>query len=66
MAKNVKKLRNIWFITYDNSELIEKAYSELRQEKFFLRYTVAGEKKGQEIAIYKDELKNYISISEFL
>lgn len=66
LAKNVKKLRNIWFITYDNSELIEKAYSELRQEKFFLRYTVAGEKKGQEIAIYKDELKNYISISEFL
>ncbi|WP_300348472.1 DNA adenine methylase [Clostridium sp.] len=66
LAKKVKKLNNDWFITYDNSELIEQAYSGLRQEKFFLRYTVAGEKKGQEIAIYKDELKNYISISEFL
>lgn len=66
LANGVRKLKNQWFITYDNSELIREIYKELNQEKFVLRYTVAGEKKGEEIAIYKDSLKEKLSVSDYI
>ncbi|ELC8428492.1 DNA adenine methylase [Clostridium perfringens] len=66
LANGVRKLKNQWFITYDNSELIREIYKELNQEKFVLRYTVAGEKKGEEIAIYKDSLKEKLSVNDYI
>lgn len=66
LAKGVRKLKNEWFITYDNSELIREIYKDLNQEKFVLRYTIAGEKKGEEIAIYKGSLKEKISINDYV
>lgn len=66
LSKGIAKLKNQWFITYDNSELIKEIYKDVRQEKFYLRYTIAGENKGEEIAIYKSSLSDEVSINQFV
>lgn len=66
LAKRIRRLQNEWFITYDNSDLIREIYKDLHQEKFVLRYTVAGEKKGEEIAIYKDTLSEKLRVNDYI
>jgi len=66
LAKEVFKLNNEWFITYDNSSLIKEIYNDLYKEEFLLRYTVAREKQGCEIAIYKDSIKMKLKVNDYI
>lgn len=66
LAKAIFLLKNKWFVTYDDSELIERIYGDLHQEKFFLRYTIAGEKQGKEIAIYKDSINVKLKVNDYI
>ncbi len=66
LCKSVMKLNSDWFITYDNSELIKNIYGDFYNEIFYLRYTIAGEKKGEEIAIYKNELKEKLKVNDYI
>ncbi len=47
-----------WIITYDNNTKIQEMYAKYRRKIFKLPYSAGNNKKGQEIMIYSDVLKN--------
>jgi DNA adenine methylase len=53
IAEAIKKLnKQRWVITYDNAPLIRDLYSSYKQVKYFLRYSAAKSKKGEELMIF--------------
>ena len=46
-----------WIVTYDNHPFIAALYSRYRQREFSLSYSTTNGKKGEEIMIYSDNLK---------
>ncbi len=49
-------VRQPWIITYDNCDDISTLYSDFKQEKYSLNYSVNSKYKGKEIIIYSNEL----------
>lgn len=47
-----------WIITYDNNQFIAGLYSNYRQREFSLSYSTTNGKRGKEIMIYSDNLKD--------
>ena len=60
----IVNLANKWFVTYDNHELIHELFSKYRIKKFELNYHVHSFKRGDEIAIYSNELLIPLSTNE--
>jgi DNA adenine methylase len=66
LAKAIFNLKCQWFVTYDDANLIRSLYGDLYQDRFLLRYTVAGENQGYEIAIYKDSIERKLKVSDYI
>lgn len=49
--------RGKWVVTYDNHPFISELYSHYRQREFSLSYSTTNGKRGEEIMIYSDNLK---------
>ena len=49
--------RGKWVVTYDNHPFISELYSLYRQREFSLSYSTTNGKRGEEIMIYSDNLK---------
>jgi len=45
-----------WILTYDVSDEIFKMYSNLRNEKYYLNYSVTKPSKGIEYIFYSEQL----------
>jgi len=64
LAKLVREnIRQPWIMTYDSVEEISELYSEYRQTRYFLNYSVSNKYKGQEILIYSDNLNPVVSMN---
>lgn len=46
-----------WIVTYDNHPFISELYSKYRQKEFSLNYSMSNGKRGDEIMIYSNNLK---------
>lgn len=46
-----------WVVTYDNHPVISELYSKYRQKEFSLNYSLSNGKRGDEIMIYSNNLK---------
>ncbi len=66
LSKAIRNLKNEWIVTYDKHPLIEYIYQDLHTRNFSLRYSIAGDKRGEEILIYKDSLPAKLDITEYL
>lgn len=47
-----------WLITYDYTDTIIDIYKEYNTDKLTLTYTAGTSKKGHELMIFSDNLKN--------
>ena len=47
-----------WLITYDYTDYIIDIYKEYNTDKFTLTYTAGTSKKGNELMIFSNNLKN--------
>ena len=58
LAKSIKKYMSNkkWILTYDVSDEIFKMYSNLRNEKYYLNYSVTKPSKGIEYIFYSKQL----------
>lgn len=67
LAKTIKSTMadNYWILTYDLAEQISEIYSDYRQTKYYLNYSIAKPSKGQEFMFFSDKI-NYGEIKEFL
>lgn len=67
LAKTIKtKMRNrYWILTYDIADEIEKLYSNLEHEKYYLNYSIAKPTKGQEFMFFSRKI-NAGNIDEYL
>lgn len=66
LAKNILKLNNDWIVTYDNTDLIKSIYKDFEKQEFSLLYTAGEKRKGDEILIFKDTIKNKLNINQYL
>ncbi|WP_445619362.1 DNA adenine methylase [Kushneria sp. Sum13] len=57
VANTVKRLKQPWIVTYDNSEVVKNAYSENPQYSIDVRYSLNEKKMGNEILISSDNLQ---------
>ena len=58
LAKSIKKYMSNkkWILTYDVSDEIFKMYSNLRNEKYYLNYSVTKPSKGIDYIFYSKQL----------
>lgn len=56
LEEAIKKLKNKWIVTYDNTIFIENLYSKYQQEKFEISYTVETKRKDNEIMIFSENI----------
>ncbi|WP_313151865.1 DNA adenine methylase [Lacrimispora sp.] len=66
LAKNIFRLKNKWFVTYDNNDLIKEIYKDYQKDEFELHYSAAGNKNGKEIAIFKNDLIYKPKVNEYI
>ena len=55
-----KKLKNKWFVTYDNTDLIKELYSDCKTEIFNIQYSAGSKRVENEIAVYSDSIDNIL------
>ncbi|WP_270486332.1 DNA adenine methylase [Holdemanella biformis] len=60
LSKKIKKLKNKWFVTYDNSDLIKELYSDCKTEIFNIQYSAGSKRVENEIAVYSDSIDNIL------
>lgn len=60
LSKKIKKLKNKWFVTYDNTDLIKELYSDCKTEIFNIQYSVGSKRVENEIAVYSDSIDNIL------
>lgn len=58
LSKKIKKLKNKWFVTYDNTDLIKELYSDCKTEIFNIQYSAGSKRVENEIAVYSDSIDN--------
>lgn len=60
LSKKIKKLKNKWFVTYDNTDLIKELYSDCKTEIFNIQYSAGSKRVENEIAVYSDSIDNIL------
>lgn len=60
LSKTIKGLKNKWFVTYDNTELIKELYSDCKTEIFNIQYSAGTKRIENEIAVYSDSIDNIL------
>lgn len=60
LSKKIKKLKNKWFVTYDNTDLIKELYSDCKTEMFNIQYSAGSKRVENEIAVYSDSIDNIL------
>lgn len=60
LSKKIKKLKNKWFVTYDNTDLIKELYSDCKTEIFNIQYSAGSKGVENEIAVYSDSIDNIL------
>lgn len=60
LCKKIKKLKNKWFVTYDNTDLIKELYSDCKTEIFNIQYSAGSKRVENEIAVYSDSIDNIL------
>lgn len=60
LSKKIKKLKNKWFVTYDNTNLIKELYSDCKTEIFNIQYSAGSKRVENEIAVYSDSIDNIL------
>lgn len=60
LSKKIKKLKNKWFVTYDNSDVIKELYSDCKTEIFNIQYSAGSKRVENEIAVYSDSIDNIL------
>lgn len=54
LYNHVKKLKNAWFMTYDEDTLIKDTYKDFQMQTFELTYKVQTKRKANEYAIFSN------------
>lgn len=57
LYESVKRIRQPWIVTYDDTPEINDIYSEFSPQPFGLTYTAQTKKKGTELMIHKPSLE---------
>jgi DNA adenine methylase len=57
LYESVKRIRQPWIVTYDDTPEINDIYSEFDPKPFGLTYTAQTKRKGTEVMIHKPSLK---------
>lgn len=57
LYNHVKSLKNAWFMTYDEDELIKETYKDFKMQTFELTYKVQTKRKANEYAIFSNHFK---------
>ncbi len=57
LYESVKRIRQPWIVTYDDTPEINDIYSEFSPQPFGLTYTAQEKRKGTEVIIHKPNLK---------
>lgn len=67
LAKTIKATmsENYWILTYDLADQIKDIYSDYRQTKYYLNYSIAKPSKGQEFMFFSNKINNG-NVSDFL
>ncbi|MEI5639711.1 MULTISPECIES: DNA adenine methylase [unclassified Pseudoalteromonas] len=57
LYESVKRIKQPWIVTYDDTPEINDIYSEFSPQPFGLTYTAQEKRKGTEVIIHKPDLK---------
>jgi len=57
LYESVKRIRQPWIVTYDDTPEINDIYSEFSPKSFGLTYTAQSKRKGMEVMIHKPSLE---------
>lgn len=56
LYESIKRIRQHWIVTYDNTPEICSIYEEMTPKPFGLTYTAQAKRKGQEVIILKNKM----------
>ncbi len=58
LYNHVKSLKNAWFMTYDEDDLIKETYKDFQMQTFELTYKVQTKRKANEYAIFSNHFSH--------